>query len=91
MFSIPDDNEFCNLLSRQCIESKVRERVSAHGGVHDTWFRDSFLPILGRIEIAALSWEQILAGLPDTQERTEFERFYAQCLKFNPLRGKSTA
>jgi hypothetical protein len=82
---------FGDLLSRQSIEAKVRERVSAYGGAHDTWFRDSFLPLLERIEIAVLSWEQILASLPATQERAELERFYAQCLKFNPLRGKSVA
>lgn len=82
---------FGNLLSCQSIEAKVRERVSAYDGAHDTWFRDSFLPLLERIEITALSWEQILASLPATKERAELECFYAQCLKFNPLRGKSVA
>jgi len=80
---------FGDLLSRQSIETKVRQRVAAYGGVHDKWFQESFLPLLERIDIATLSWEQVLAALPPTRERAELERFYAQCLLFNPLRGES--
>ena len=79
---------FGDLLSPQSIEAKVRERVAAYAGTHDTWLEESFLPLLARIEIAALSWEEVLASFPDTPERTELERFYAHCLAFNPLRGE---
>ena len=79
---------FGSLLSRQSIEAKVRQRVAAYGGAHDKWFHESFLPLLERIDLAALSWEQVLAALPPTGERAELERFYAQCLAFNPLRGE---
>jgi hypothetical protein len=82
---------FGNLLSPQSIEAKVRARVASYEGAHDRWLDESFLPLLERIDIAALSWEEVLASLPATPERTELERFYAQCLAFNPLRGESAA
>lgn len=80
---------FGDLLSRQSIEGKVRQRVAAFGGAHDKWFQESFLPLLECIDLATLSWEQVLATLPPTDERAELERFYGQCLVFNPLRGES--
>ena len=80
---------FGDLLSRQSIRAKVAQRVAAYGGVHDGWFQESFLPLLERIEVEAIAWEQVLADLPPTEERAELERFYAQCLAFNPLRGES--
>lgn len=80
---------FGDLLSRQSIEAKVRQRVAAYGGVHDGWYQDSFLPLLERVEVAAIAWEQVFEGMPATNERADLERFYAQCLAFNPLRGES--
>jgi hypothetical protein len=82
---------FGNLLSRQSIEAKVRERVATYEGAHHRWLEESFLPLLKCIDIAALSWEDVLADLPASPERAELERFYAQCLAFNPLRGESAA
>jgi hypothetical protein len=80
---------FGDLLSQQSIRAKVAQRIEPYEGVHDGWFQDSFLPILERIELRAIGWEQILEDLPPTEERAELERFYAQCLAFNPLRGVS--
>jgi len=78
---------FGDLLSQQSIRAKVAQRIEPYEGVHDGWFQDSFLPLLERIELRAIGWEQILEDLPPTEERAELERFYAQCLAFNPLRG----
>lgn len=82
-----DAGVFGDLSSRSSIEAKVGQRVAAYGGAHDSWFQEFFLPLLERIEVAAIAWEQVLATLPPTRERAELERFYAQCLLFNPLRG----
>ncbi len=80
---------FGDLLSQQSIRAKVAQRIEPYEGVHDGWFQDSFLPLLERIELRAIGWEQVLEDLPPTEERAELERFYSQCLAFNPLRGVS--
>ncbi|MFO1315634.1 MAG: hypothetical protein U1F58_08505 [Burkholderiales bacterium] len=80
---------FGGLLSRRSVEANIRKRVAAYGGVHDGWSQESLLPHLDRIEVAAIAWEQVLEGLPATDARADLERFHAQCLAFNPLRGEN--
>jgi hypothetical protein len=77
---------FADLVTKESIERKVRERVSSYRGAHDAWFKDKFLPTLERIELGILSWEGVLAALPKTKETELKSEFYEQCLKFNPLR-----
>lgn len=78
---------FDSLVSRDSIENKVRRRVAAYEGNQDA-FLEVFLPILDRIQIAAISWESILASLPLNDETEGLRRFYHQCLRFN-LRSSS--
>jgi hypothetical protein len=80
---------FADLVSKESIERKVQERVSSYEGAHDTWFQGTFLPTLARIELGLLSWENALDSLPKTTETELMAEFYAQCLRFNPLRAKS--
>lgn len=80
---------FADLVTKESIERKVRERVSSYRGAHDAWFKDKFLPTLERIELGILSWKKdVLAALPKTKETELMSEFYEQCLRFNPLRAK---
>jgi hypothetical protein len=80
---------YADLVTKQSIERKVRERVDWYEGAHDVWFETTFLPVLARIDLGFLSWEEILASLQQTPEIELMTQFYAQCLRFNPLRGKN--
>lgn len=80
---------FADLVSKASIERKVRERINSYEGAHDAWFQVTFLSTLGRIELGILSWEGVLSALPKTKETELMSEFYAQCLRFNPLRTRS--
>jgi hypothetical protein len=78
---------FSKLIIKESIEAKVRQRIAPFGGTHDRWFEAVFVHALERIEVDVLSWESVLEGLPATSETDAIRRFYAECLRFNPLRG----
>lgn len=86
-----DAGVFAELVTKESIASKVGARARAYGGAHDAWFDESFMPTLNRIEVATLAWEAILSALPNTPESTSMGEYYAQCLRFNPLRAIGTA
>ena len=82
---------YADLVTKRSIESKVRERASQYKGEQDAWIETTFLQTLARITLGFLSWEVILAALPQTPETKLMTEFYAQCLRFNPLRGKDAS
>ena len=77
---------FSSLVTKESVQAKVRERVASYDGSLDEWFQGVFLSTLSHIELGVLSWESILAALPETAETEVMRAFYVQCLKFNPLR-----
>jgi len=80
---------FADLVTKESIEQKVRERIMSYEGAHDAWFKSTFLPTLECIELGILSWEAILAALPKSKETELMFEFYERCLKFNPLRARN--
>jgi len=82
---------FTGLVTKESIEKKVRARVGAYETAHDVWFKESFLPALAHIEIGTLAWETVLADLPNTREIELMRKFYALCLRFNPLKAKNAS
>jgi hypothetical protein len=77
------DGKLGDLLSKSSIEKKVRARVGGYEGRHDVWFDTTFLPALRRMDVAALTWESVLTGLPG-----ELGGFYDRCLYYSSLRGR---
>lgn len=80
---------FGELVTKPSIEAKVARRVADYKGKHDEWFESVFLPTLQQIELGILSWETVLAAIPDAQQRDALLEFYNRCLEFNPLRAAS--
>lgn len=81
-----DSGVFANLVTKESVEAKVRERIGAYDGAHDRWFEHTFKPVLSRIRLSLLSWESVLEALPDTSETRLIADFYRECLRFNPMR-----
>lgn len=77
---------FANLVTKESIEAKVRERIASYAGEHDKWFQETFIPMLDCIYLDVLSWESILQALPDTAEVHVIRNFYTKCLEFNPIK-----
>ncbi len=60
---------FSNLVTRESIEQKVRERLAPYSGIHDAWFRDTLIPLLDRIKLGLLSWEKVQAIPPSAEKK----------------------
>lgn len=78
---------FGELVTAASISSKVKSRCDAYAGAHDAWYSDTFVPTLARMQVAAVSWEDVLDQLPDTGETRTLRDFYERCLRFNPSRS----
>jgi hypothetical protein len=84
-----DASVFRDLVTKHSILKKVQARVEQYHGEWDLWFRETFQPVLERLDIGLLSWESILDCFPTNSEISEIREFYVRCLQFNPQRGKS--
>ena len=80
---------FKDLMTKDSIKTKVRERVSQYDGAKDAWFHDVFLPALDCIEVELITWESILEHISTRKAEPELVEFYERCLEFNPMRGKA--
>jgi len=71
-------------LNRDSIKGKVERRVKEYGG-QDDWFGQWFIPTLARIKIEALSWEEIIFTIrnSDPDAGHELAEFYKLCLRYN--------
>lgn len=67
------------------IRAKVERRVREYGGVKDGWFSDWFGPTIQRIELHALSWEEVIAAIGEQDSAAEeaLAGFYEKCIEFN--------
>jgi hypothetical protein len=80
-----DDGIFEWDLALDAIRRKVRRRVEDYAGERDAWFREWFEPTWRRLEVRAVSWEDLIDvvafhSLPDGHI---IDSFYGQCLRFN--------
>lgn len=64
---------------------KIRERAAPYEGEKGNWLRDWVEPVVERLSLECLSWEQIFEQIgsvdPDTEEK--FCEFYRSCLRYN--------
>jgi hypothetical protein len=81
---------FGQLCEKESIASKVRDRVLAYETAKDHWHMEAFIPLLDRIAISLLSWEETIQFVEDREQETgaAFRRFYDRCLEFN---GRATS
>ena len=71
-------------LTKASLRTVAERRVKEYGGKRDEWFSEWFLPVLERLDIKAVSWEELIGFLatrdPDADQLRDF---YARCLEFN--------
>jgi hypothetical protein len=82
-----DDGVFGDLVSHRSVRKKVERRVSEYGGAKDDWFYGWFEPLLSRIELDCLSWENLIQEIGRADEKTAelLDTFYTDCIRFNEL------
>lgn len=81
-----DTGAFSQEMDRSSIGRKVRQRVSEYASTsQDSWLNERFLPLLERIEISAISWEEAIEFIccHDGENGSAIKNFYEQVLRFN--------
>jgi hypothetical protein len=72
-------------LDRSSIRSKVVARAAAYDGERDAWLVEWFHPLMEKITIDCLSWEEIIqqVGEDDPDAANSLSEFLGRCLEFN--------
>jgi len=71
-------------LDKDSMRIVVERRVMEYEGRRDKWFTDWFLPVLERLDIRAISWEDLIAFLiTHNPDFDQLKDFYHHCLEFN--------
>ena len=78
-------------MTREHIQATVHERVRGYGGSLDAWFDAWFMPLLKRIDLQCISWEDLLSAIDsrDNSAASELRGFYQNCLKYNRPGGRT--
>ena len=75
---------FEEFLRKDCIRNLVEKRASEYGRDKDKWFSNKFLPVLEKIEIKTISWEDLIEFIMSRdREADQLRSFYVRCLAFN--------
>ena len=80
---------FGRLCEKDSIATKVQERMRAYEGEKTKWHANASVPLLERIQILLLSWEQVINEIDrrDPDAASAFREFYNRCLTFNSRAG----
>lgn len=80
-----EQGTFSEEMEKCSIRSKVKRRVSEYGGELDTWYKNHFIPILDRMELHSISWEDAIEWIGSEKDiaAKELSDFYNRCLEFN--------
>lgn len=73
---------FGTLCDKPSIAEKVRDRVNSYGAEKEGWHSKAFEPVLERIDISLVSWEEVLQTIShqDAASAAAFHMFYERCL-----------
>jgi hypothetical protein len=75
---------FRDQLTKESIREVVKRRVSGYEGTRDDWFAGWFLPLLERIDVRAISWEELIAFLSKCEPAAKhLDEFYQRCMRHN--------
>ena len=70
-------------LTKDSLRTVVERRVEEYGDERE-WFSRWFLPVLDRLDIKTISWEELIVFLADRDpDAGQLKDFYNSCLKFN--------
>ena len=87
---LKNEPTFEKYLSKSSIKNKVRNRIHAYRGEPAElqkidWYENHFLPLMEKINIDALSWEQAIEHIEsvDHDYGEQLNDFYKKCLELN--------
>ena len=73
---------FIGVGEKESVAAKVHDRVHSYGNHKLDWHRTLFLPVLEKLAISLIAWEQLLEAVErhDAASAESFRAFYARCL-----------
>ncbi len=76
---------FQEMMNKRSVEAVVRRRVDAYDEPKLAWFEANFLPTLRHMNLACLTWEDLVDFIADhdTVFGADLAAFYASCLTYN--------
>jgi len=85
-------------VSRVSVEQKIRSRVGQYEIEWrekrlDAWWRDWLLPLLDRLQLACVPWEQVIADIQKAEPDygAALKEFYGRCIEYNGPRQQRGA
>jgi len=80
-------------LDKAAIAQAVEDRAKQFDAAASEWCNGCFKPLLARIRVMAVAWENILAEIcsVDPVAGGQMSEFYSRCLLYNPLRPSGAA
>ena len=86
---IERESSFRAWVSQESIARKVEARVEdykldpeRHDALKD-WLLESFHPLLGKLELECVAWEDLLERISTSPDHTQLSEFYQRCLRYN--------
>lgn len=81
------EKAFEDHLAVESLMETVRRRTAMFEGKYDGWFSTVFTPLLPRIQVRAISWENVVETIAsvDDQMGDELKEFLRLCLGYNSL------
>lgn len=75
---------FAEEMTATSIRAKVERRVSEYDGALDNWHERRFIPLIARVKLHSLSWEETIdwIGARSPDVRGDLNSFYSQCLEY---------
>ncbi len=85
-----DNGIFRNYLTHDSIQKTVKRRADEYDESKEEWLQNWFIPTIQRIDIRAISWEEIIETIrvTDPSSAHEINDFYDMCLQFNKPQEK---
>lgn len=76
---------FSDYLALESVREVVKRRCDEYDDNKEDWYQRWFMPTLNKIEIRAISWEQILSYINeiDSNAGDNLKSFYERCLQYN--------
>ena len=78
-------------MTREHVQATIAERVRGYDGTLDEWYNAWFIPLIHRIDLRYISWEDIVTLIESKGDpaASELKNFYQNCLKYNRPRKKT--
>ena len=85
-----DKDIFKGYMKKTHIEKTVKRRVDEYDQDKSDWFCSSFLPVIEKIDVKCISWEEIIEFVNSYEPEiaSSLRKFYRNCLNYNNLQAQ---